>query len=122
MIEQARKRLKHVVCAMQPGDVLFTHSNLVHWSGPNTSTQWRRALIVAYNGVDNPPYPDNGICPQPVPLKVYPDDTILKWGPIGHDEARGDAPNFLDTKRNVEAFAKGDKYAAQHGDSALLKA
>jgi len=33
--------------------ILSTHffSNLLHTTVPNTSPQWRRSLIVAYNGI-----------------------------------------------------------------------
>ena len=33
---------------MEPGDVLFTHCLLPHYTAPNTTEQWRRALIMSY--------------------------------------------------------------------------
>jgi phytanoyl-CoA hydroxylase len=33
---------------MAPGDVLFQHCLLPHYTAPNESDQWRRAMIVAY--------------------------------------------------------------------------
>ena len=32
---------------LKPGDVAFTHSNLLHCSRPNLSDRWRRNLIIA---------------------------------------------------------------------------
>ena len=34
---------------LTPGDVAFTHSNLLHCSLPNESERWRRNIIIAYN-------------------------------------------------------------------------
>jgi len=33
---------------MEPGDVLFTHCLVPHYTAPNTTEQWRRALIMSY--------------------------------------------------------------------------
>lgn len=33
---------------MEPGDALFTHCLMPHYTAPNTTDQWRRALILAY--------------------------------------------------------------------------
>lgn len=49
-VAEAEKRFELVFCEMEPGDVLFTHSNLLHTSAPNESDSWRRSMIVAYNG------------------------------------------------------------------------
>lgn len=37
-----------VALPMEPGDVLFQHCLLPHYTAPNESDQWRRAMIVAY--------------------------------------------------------------------------
>ena len=68
---KAVKRFSLVHATMRPGDVLFTHSNLLHSSAPNESPSWRRSLIVAYNAVDNPPRPDT-ICPLPAEAPLEP--------------------------------------------------
>ena len=111
-IKMAQERFSTVVCSMEPGDVLFTHSNLLHWSEPNLSDKWRRSMIIAYNGVNNPPFIDNGISPLPNPLLVQDDTIIEKMGPIGHstDPTNIEALGFLETEKNVKAFKQGPDY------------
>ena len=102
---KAVKRFSKVYATMQPGDVLFTHSNLLHSSAPNESPNWRRSLIVAYNAIENPPRPDT-ICPLPTeaPLEPLFDDTeILARGVVRIDPGR----DFLDHARNAAQFSKG---------------
>lgn len=41
---------------MDPGDVVFLNSNLLHRSKANRSTVPRWALLVSYNAVSNVPY------------------------------------------------------------------
>ena len=55
-VEVARERLEHVYCEMAPGTALFFHSNLLHASAMNASTQARWALICCYNAASNTPY------------------------------------------------------------------
>lgn len=43
-----------VYCEMQPGAVLFFHSNLLHASGPNNSDKHRRSVVMCYNALTNP--------------------------------------------------------------------
>jgi ectoine hydroxylase-related dioxygenase (phytanoyl-CoA dioxygenase family) len=50
------ERLEVVHCQMEPGTVLFFHSNLLHRSDPNESPQPRWALICCYSAVSNPPF------------------------------------------------------------------
>ena len=102
---KAVKRFPLVYATMRPGDVLFTHSNLLHSSAPNESPSWRRSLIVAYNAIENPPRPDT-ICPLPAeaPLEpLFDDAEILTRGVVRIDPAR----DFLDHARNAAQFSKG---------------
>ena len=102
---KAVKRFPLVYATMQPGDVLFTHSNLLHSSAPNESPSWRRSLIVAYNAIENPPRPDT-ICPLPAeaPLEpLFDDAEILARGVVRIDPGR----DFLDHARNAAQFSKG---------------
>ena len=128
MVERARARLETVACEMRAGDVLFTNSNLIHWSQANTSTRWRRALIVAYNGVDNPPGPEAvGIIPLPSdapPLAELDDGELLRLGPKGHSSDATRATVWLGQERNESAFKHGaifDKAAAEFEERASLK-
>ncbi|KEI71111.1 hypothetical protein GV64_10455 [Endozoicomonas elysicola] len=47
---------------MEPGDMLYVHPCLVHFSGPNTSDKPRRLFIngYAYPGANHEPYPGDG--------------------------------------------------------------
>lgn len=124
MVELARARLQTVVCELSPGDVLFTHSNLIHWSGPNASDRWRRAIIVAYNGTGNPPTAKGaGLIPMPHPLVVVDDARLLAIGPVGHDaETAGDA-GWLSQEKNVATFGqRGDDYSVATEDFAARAA
>ena len=102
---KAVKRFSLVHATMRPGDVLFTHSNLLHSSAPNESPSWRRSLIVAYNAVDNPPRAGT-ICPLPAeaPLEpLFDDAEILTRGVVRIDPGR----DFLDHARNAAQFSAG---------------
>ena len=52
-VHAAVERLKLVYCEMEPGTVLFFHSNLLHRSDPNESDAARRALICCYCAASN---------------------------------------------------------------------
>ena len=45
-----------VHCEMEPGTVLFFHSNLLHRSDPNESDHSRWALICCYSAASNPTF------------------------------------------------------------------
>jgi len=108
MVAAARERLPTVACELAAGDALFTHSNLVHWSRANESDRWRRALIVAYNGVDNPPFPRCAdVIPLPHALDEVDDDELLAVGPVGFAEGAAAAAGFLSEAKNVETFGRG---------------
>ncbi|KAL4219335.1 hypothetical protein ACF0H5_021915 [Mactra antiquata] len=62
---------------LNPGDVLFFHSNLLHGSGQNNSKKRRIAINVSYNEKSNSPVkPD--ICPVYTKLEKVPDTAILE--------------------------------------------
>ena len=90
---------------LEPGDVAFTHSNLLHCSRPNNSNRWRRNVIVAYNSAGNDPMP--GIVPavQPSYTKatVVDDKALLSNGCIKLDPSRKD---FLGGKESQEMIDK----------------
>jgi hypothetical protein len=105
MLEAARARLPTVTCELAPGDVLFTHSNLIHWSGPNNSDRWRRSIIVAFNGAGNPPTAAGaGLIPMPHPLLEVDDARLLELGPAGHTKDTADAASWLSQEKNVSTF------------------
>jgi len=64
----------------KPGDVMFFHSNLLHTSGPNTSSGHRRNLVLAYNQVCNAPL-ESTFLPPPLKLTIVEDTDV-------HEKAR----------------------------------
>jgi ectoine hydroxylase-related dioxygenase (phytanoyl-CoA dioxygenase family) len=113
MVAAARARLPTVACELAVGDVLFTHSNLVHWSRANESDRWRRAVIVAYNGVRNPPYPRcTDLIPMPHALHEVDDDDVLRIGPVGFAAGAAEGASFLAEATNVAAYGKGPDVSA----------
>ena len=75
-VEEALKVCEKVYVELQPGDVLFFHSNLLHMSEANLSDKPRWSLISAYNLSYNVPFREKNMsCITPV--KVVPDDAIL---------------------------------------------
>ena len=60
-VNVARKQLEHLHVELQPGDVVFFHSNLLHTSAQNLSDQRRWSMICAYNSRS---VKDSFKCPQ----------------------------------------------------------
>jgi len=84
-VEEALKRCERVPVALQPGDALFFHSNLLHMSEANLSDRPRWSLISAYNLSYNVPFREkNTSCITPV--RVVPDDALLAAEPAGLPE------------------------------------
>ena len=52
-LEQVENLFERVPVRMQPGSALFFHCNLLHTSGPNTSTRHRRNFIMCYDALAN---------------------------------------------------------------------
>ena len=96
MVRAARARFELVHAEMRAGDILFTHSNLLHASAPNDSPSWRRSLIVAYNAVDNPPR-EGTVCPLPADAPIAPlfEDSEIRERGVVHI-AGADVADFLD--------------------------
>ena len=106
-VEQACARFSTVACALAPGDTLFTHSNLVHWSGPNESARWRRAIICAFNDAANPPSEKGrDLIPAPHVLDEVDDGALMALGPVGHDAATADGASWLSHAKNVDTFGR----------------
>jgi len=78
-VEALRQRLPLVHVAMDPGDTLFFHCNLLHRSDQNTSEQPRWSMICCYNAARNDPYKESQH-PRYTPLQVVPDSAIRAVG------------------------------------------
>ena len=76
-------------------------------------------MIVAYNGVNNPPFARfSDVIPLPHVLEEVADDVLLAMGPIGHDPALTAAAKFLSYERNASTFGKGTDVSA--GNTATM--
>jgi len=68
---------------LSPGDVCFTHSNLLHASRPNLSADWRRNFIVAYNSKENQPIQSidhSHVQPLYNAIDVVTDEALMEKG------------------------------------------
>jgi ectoine hydroxylase len=78
-VHEAEKRLPLVYLEMDPGDVVFFHSNLLHRSDQNRSENPRWSMICCYNAARNDPYKE-AHHPRYTPLSKVPDSAILNAG------------------------------------------
>lgn len=84
-VEEALKKCERVYVELQPGDMLFFHSNLLHMSEANLSDKARWSLISVYNVSYNVPFREkNTSCITPV--EVVPDEAVLASRPAGLSE------------------------------------
>ncbi|XP_033731050.1 L-proline trans-4-hydroxylase-like [Pecten maximus] len=77
-VAEIRKKLPLTYVEMNAGDALFFHSNVLHMSDPNDSSDRRWALIMAYNRASNNPV-ERLAAPFPryTPLAKVPNSAIL---------------------------------------------
>jgi len=78
MVENALRTMELVYCELDPGDVLFFHSNLIHRSEANLSDQPRWSLISCYSSASNIAYNEHSTSWKE-PVEVVPDEAILDW-------------------------------------------
>src|SRR5215212_1833010 len=81
-VEEALKRCERVYVELNPGDVLFFHSNILHMSEANLSDKPRWSFISAYNLSYNVPFREKSTSCI-TPLKTVADEKILASDPIG---------------------------------------
>ncbi|KAA5542717.1 phytanoyl-CoA dioxygenase family protein [Roseiconus nitratireducens] len=95
------ERMKHLYVEMEPGDVLFFHSNLLHRSDRNQSEHPRWAMICCYNAKSNDPYKESHH-PRYTPLEPVADEVIKEVGArrFGQDDAD---VAFLDPNHDASA-------------------
>ncbi|QDT57862.1 Phytanoyl-CoA dioxygenase (PhyH) [Stieleria bergensis] len=91
---------------MEPGDVLFFHSNLLHRSDQNRSDHPRWSMICCYNAKSNDPY-EASHHPNYTPLNVLADDQIKQ---IGQQQTSDDhdSLSFLDPNHDASARSLDD--------------
>ena len=78
-VTEILKRNELVYVEMQPGDVLFFHSNLLHRSDQNRSEHPRWSMICCFNARSNDPYKESHH-PRYTPLVRLPDSAIKEIG------------------------------------------
>lgn len=94
-------RMEHVYVEMNPGDVLFFHSNLLHRSDRNNSDHPRWSMICCYNAKSNDPYKDSHH-PRYTPLDRLDDSAIKQIGIKRFADDTSDVA-WLDPKRDASA-------------------
>lgn len=78
-VAEILKRYDHLYVQMDPGDVLFFHSNLLHRSDQNNSEHPRWSMICCYNVRSNDPYKESHH-PRYTPLHRLSDGAIKEIG------------------------------------------
>lgn len=73
-IAMAETVCERVACVLDPGDAVFFHSNTLHGSGQNRSTEPRWSLICCYTRADNLPL--NEKTPSCEPIVLAPNDAL----------------------------------------------
>lgn len=100
-VAEILKRMELVYVEMDPGDVLFFHSNLLHRSDQNRSESPRWSMICCYNAKSNDPYKESHH-PRYTPLDRM-DDSMIKEVGIKRFGDAGDDDSFLDPQRDASA-------------------
>ena len=96
----AEKVCELVYVELEPGDVLFFHSNILHRSAANTSDKSRWSIISAYNLSYNIPFREKNLsCIQPI--KVVDDKKLLESGVQRLNNA-----DFLSKEREITLHVK----------------
>ena len=78
-VEEILKRFELVYVTMDPGDVVFFHSNLLHRSDQNVSEHPRWSMICCFNARRNDPYKESHH-PRYTPLLPVDDEAIKTIG------------------------------------------
>ncbi|QDV42768.1 1-deoxypentalenic acid 11-beta-hydroxylase [Stieleria neptunia] len=101
------KRMELIYVEMDPGDVLFFHSNLLHRSDQNKSADPRWSMICCYNAKSNDPYKDSHH-PRYTPIDRLQDSAIKQIGIKRFDADTAEAA-FLDPNHDASAKSLRDE-------------
>lgn len=96
-VDLALKTMDLVYVALQAGDVLFFHSNLLHRSEANLSDKARWSIISCYNRASNIGYNEPSLS-NTIPLEIVPDEALLTWKAAEINEENA---NFLLKEKDV---------------------
>ena len=100
-VEALLQRMKLIYVEMDPGDVLFFHSNLLHRSDQNRSQLPRWSMICCYNARSNDPYIDSHH-PRYTPIDRLEDSAIKQIGVKRFGDDASDVA-WLDPGRDASA-------------------
>jgi ectoine hydroxylase-related dioxygenase (phytanoyl-CoA dioxygenase family) len=100
-VNEILQRMKHEYVVMDPGDVLFFHSNLLHRSDRNISEHPRWSMICCFNARSNDPYKDSHH-PRYTPIDRLPDEAIKQVGIKRFADDTSDVA-WLDPQRDASA-------------------
>lgn len=100
-VDQILNRFEHKYIEMDPGDVLFFHSNLLHRSDQNRSEFSRWSMICCFNGRRNDPYKESHH-PRYTPLERMDDQEIRSIGIRRFSDDPSDVA-FLDPEHDASA-------------------
>lgn len=105
-VTEILKRFELVYVEMDPGDVVFFHSNLLHRSDQNESPHPRWSMICCYNARSNDPYKDthhprytpldrlDDLAIKQMGVRRFADDkTDVSWLDPNHDASAKSLPN-----------------------------
>ncbi|MDV6034123.1 MAG: phytanoyl-CoA dioxygenase family protein [Phycisphaera sp. RhM] len=106
-VTEILKRMELVHVEMDPGDVLFFHSNLLHRSDQNKSAHPRWSMICCYNAKSNDPYKDSHH-PRYTPINRLDDSAIKQIGIKRFDTDTVEAA-FLDPNHDASAKSLRDE-------------
>lgn len=108
-VDQILKRFELVYVTMDPGDVVFFHSNLLHRSDQNVSENPRWSMICCYNARSNDPYKDSHH-PRYTPLERLEDSAIREIGVRRFADDQTDV-SWLDPEHDASAKSLQDESA-----------
>jgi len=106
-VGELAKRLELVHVEMEPGDVIFFDSNLLHRSDQNRSEHPRWSMICCYNAARNDPYKE-AHHPRYTPLEKVDDARILEVGARRFAEDVADVA-WLDPGKDTSASSLAEK-------------
>ena len=78
MVNNALQTMELVYVALEPGDALFFHSNVLHRSEANLSDRPRWSIISCYCSQSNLAYNETSTSWK-TPVAIVPDEAILTW-------------------------------------------
>lgn len=81
-VDNALKTMDLEYVEIEPGDVLFFHSNTLHRSEANLSDKPRWSIISCYNLQTNLAYNEKSTSYY-TPVDIVPDNAILEWEAVG---------------------------------------